>query len=123
MNFISVFRKEMQEQWRTYRFLIVAAVSEGFSARFIGDPCNLSRILINAPFTDNQDTIDQGLAAANILLTAIIPLEVQLPLVTWLATTYSNVPVSGQQQTTIGTMQFTLSRTQNEMSLEILPAK
>jgi ABC-2 type transport system permease protein len=26
MNFIVVFRKEMQEQWRTYRFLIVGAV-------------------------------------------------------------------------------------------------
>lgn len=26
MNFMTVFRKEMQEQWRTYRFLIVVAV-------------------------------------------------------------------------------------------------
>jgi hypothetical protein len=100
-----------------------SAVSEGFSAQFIGDPCNLSRILINAPYTDNQATIDQGLAAANVLLTAIIPLDVQLPLVAWLATTYSNVSVSGQQQTTIGSMQFTLARTQSEMSLEIVPAK
>ena len=100
-----------------------SAVSEGFSAKLIGDPCNLNRILINAPYTDNQATIDQGLAAANILLTTIIPLEVQLPLVSWLATTYSTVPVSGQQQTTIGSMQFTLSRTQAEMSLEIVPAK
>jgi ABC-2 type transport system permease protein len=30
MNFIPVFRKEMQEQWRTYRFLIVAAVFVAF---------------------------------------------------------------------------------------------
>ena len=30
MNFITVFRKEMQEQWRTYRFLIVAAVLVAF---------------------------------------------------------------------------------------------
>ena len=30
MNFIPVFRKEMQEQWRTYRFLIVAAVFAAF---------------------------------------------------------------------------------------------
>ena len=30
MNFITVFRKEMQEQWRTYRFLIVAAVFAAF---------------------------------------------------------------------------------------------
>jgi ABC-2 type transport system permease protein len=30
MSFIPVFRKEMQEQWRTYRFLIVAAVFVAF---------------------------------------------------------------------------------------------
>jgi len=30
MNFITVFRKEMQEQWRTYRFLVVAAVFAAF---------------------------------------------------------------------------------------------
>jgi ABC-2 type transport system permease protein len=30
MNFMVVFRKEMQEQWRTYRFLIVAAVFAAF---------------------------------------------------------------------------------------------
>jgi ABC-2 type transport system permease protein len=30
MSFIAVFRKEMTEQWRTYRFLIVAAVLTAF---------------------------------------------------------------------------------------------
>jgi ABC-2 type transport system permease protein len=30
MNFITVFRKEMTEQWRTYRFLIMAAVLAAF---------------------------------------------------------------------------------------------
>ena len=30
MNFMTVFRKEIQEQWRTYRFLIVAAVFAAF---------------------------------------------------------------------------------------------
>lgn len=30
MNFMAVFRKEMMEQWRTYRFLIVAAVFAAF---------------------------------------------------------------------------------------------
>jgi hypothetical protein len=100
-----------------------SAVSNGFSAQFIGDSCNLSRILITAPYTDQQATIDQGLAAANLLFVALIPLDVQLPLLAWLAQNYANVPVSGQQQTTIKNMQFTLSRTQAEISLEILPAK
>ena len=100
-----------------------SAISNGFSAQFIGDPCNLSRILITAPYTDQQATVDQGLAAATILFSALMPLDVQLPLLTWLSQNYSNVPVSGQQQTTIKNMQFTLSRTQTEISLEILPAK
>ena len=100
-----------------------SAIANGFSAQFIGDPCNLSRILVTAPYTDQQETVDQGLAAVNILFAAIIPLDVQLPLLAWLSQNYSNVAVSGQQQTTIKNMQFTLSRTQSEMSLEILPAK
>jgi hypothetical protein len=100
-----------------------SAVSNGFSAQFIGDPCNLSRILITAPYTDQQATIDQGLAAVNLLFVALIPLDVQLPLLAWLAQNYANVPVSGQQQTTIKNMQFALSRTQAEISLEILPAE
>ena len=100
-----------------------SAISNGFSAQFIGDPCNLSKILITAPYTDQQATIDQGLAAASLLFSTLMPLDVQLPLLTWLSTNYSNVPVSGQQQTTIKNMQFTLSRSQAEMSLEIVPAK
>jgi hypothetical protein len=46
-----------------------------------------------------------------------------LPLLTWLATDYSSVQVGGTKQTTIKNMQFTLSRTQTEMSLEIVPAQ
>ncbi len=52
-------------------------IANGFSAQFIGDPCNLSRILITAPYTDQQATVDQGLAAATVLFSAIIPLDVQ----------------------------------------------
>jgi hypothetical protein len=100
-----------------------SAISNGFSAQFIGDPCNLSRILVKAPNTGQQETIDQGLAAANLLFSSLIPLDVQLPLLLWLSQNYSKVPVSGQQQTTIKNMQFTLSRSQTEMSLEIVPSK
>ena len=100
-----------------------SAIADGFSAQFIGDPCNLSKILVTAPYTNDQATIDEGLAAANILFTAIIPLDVQLPLLTWLATDYSSVQVGGTKQTTIKNMQFTLSRSQTEMSLEIVPAQ
>jgi hypothetical protein len=100
-----------------------SAIQNGFSAQFIGDPCNLSRILVIAPYTDQQATVEQGLAAVSVLFSSILPLDVQFPLLGWLTENYSKIPVSGQQQTTIGTMQFTLSRTQTEMHLEIVPAK
>ena len=100
-----------------------SAISNGFSAQFIGDPCNLSRILVKAPYTDQQATVEQGLAASTILFSSLMPLDVQFPLLAWLSQNYSNIPVSGQKQTTIKNMQFTLSRTQDQMSLEILPAK
>ena len=100
------------------------AVSNGFSAQFIGDPCNLSEIKVITPRTDQQDTVDQGIAVVNTLFAAFMPPDVELPFLTWLAENYPNVPVSGQQQTTIGKMQFTLQRsTTNLMTLEIVPAK
>jgi hypothetical protein len=99
-----------------------SAIASGFSAQFFGDPCNLTKILVLAPYTSDQATVDQGLAAANILFAAIIPVDVQLPFVTWLATEYPTLSVGDQKQTTIKNMQFTLSRTQAVMSLEIVPA-
>jgi hypothetical protein len=99
------------------------AIADGFSAQFIGDPCNLSKIVVVAPYTDQQETVDQGLAAASVLFSAFLPLDVQVSLLPWLAQNYANVPVSGQQQTTIKNMKFTLSRTQAEMRLEIVPAE
>jgi hypothetical protein len=49
--------------------------------------------------------------------------DVQLSFLTWVAQNYPVVPVSGQQQTTIKTFQFTLQRNQTSMMLDILPAK
>jgi hypothetical protein len=98
-------------------------ISNGFSAQFIGDPCNLSKIVVTTPYSGQPATIDQGLAAISFLFTTLMPLDVQLQLLPWLNQNYSNVPVSGQQQTTIKNMQFTLSRTPTEMHLEILPTK
>jgi hypothetical protein len=100
-----------------------SAISNGFSAQFIGDPCNLSRIAVTTPYSDQPATIDQGLAAITFLFTTLMPLDVQVQLLPWLNQIYSNVPVSGQQQTTIKNMQFTLSRSPTEMRLEILPVK
>jgi len=99
------------------------AIAQGFTAQFIGDPCNLSRISITIPRTDQQASADQGVGLLNIVLTGTLPVDVQLAFLTWVAQDYPAVPVSGQQQTTIKTFQFTLKRNQTSMVLDILPAK
>jgi hypothetical protein len=98
------------------------SIANEFSAQFIGDPCNLSRILITAPYTDQQSTVNEGLAAATVLFSAIMPLDIQIPLVTWLAQNYTQVPVSGEKQTTIKNMTFTLRRSASQMTLDIVPS-
>jgi len=99
-------------------------IASGFSAQFIGDPCNLSEIKIVTPRTDKQSTVDEGIGVMNILFAGFMPPEVQLPLLAWLSEKYSGVPVSGQEQTTIGQMLFTLKRTDaTTMTLDIVPAK
>jgi hypothetical protein len=96
-------------------------IANGFSAQFIGDPCNIGKITITIPRTDQQDTVDQGLGVINILLAGVLPPGAQISFVAWLAQEYAALPVGGQQQTTVGNMQFTLTRSQTEMVLEIIP--
>jgi len=99
------------------------AIAQGFSAQFIGDVCNLSRVLVTIPRTDQQDTSDQGVSVLNIVLAGTLPVDVQLSFLTWVSQNYPAIPVSGQQQTTIKTFQFTLQRNQTSMVLDIVPAK
>ncbi len=99
------------------------AIAQGFTAQFIGDPCNLSQISITIPRTDQKDTADQGVSVLNIVLTGTLPVDIQLAFLTWVAQSYPAVPVSGQQQTTIKTFQFHLQRNQTSMVLDIVPSK
>ena len=98
------------------------AIAQGFTAQFIGDPCNLSKVTVTVPRTDQSDSVDQGTSVLNIVLTGTLPPDVQLSFLTWASDNYSKVPVSGQLQTTIKTFQFTLQRNQTSMVLNITPA-
>jgi len=100
-----------------------SAISDGFSAQFIGDPCNLSEIKIIVPRTDQQNSVDQGIQAVNLVLVGTLPVDVQFSFFSWLSQNYSSVAVAGQVQTTIKNMAFTLQRDQTSMLLDILPAK
>lgn len=99
------------------------AIASGFSAQFIGDPCNVAEIKITIPRNDQQATVDQGIALVNLLLAGVVPPTTQLQLVAWMAEGYANMPVGGQQQTTINNVLFTMSRDQSAMLLDITPAK
>ncbi len=100
-----------------------SAISSGFSAQFIGDPCNLSEIKVTIPRTDQQATVDEGVAVSTTLFSGILPPEVTLGFFTWMAQNYGNMTVGGQQQTTFGKIQFTLQRDQTNMLVDVLPAR
>ena len=97
------------------------ALAAGFSAQFIGDPCNLDHIIVTIPRTDLAETADQGMGILNIVLAGTLPPQVQLGFLTWVTTNYANIAVGSQQQTTFDTMQFTLKRDQANMVLDIVP--
>ena len=99
------------------------AIAQGFSAQLIGDPCNLSRISITIPRSDQQDTVDQGVSVLTIVLVGMLPLDAQFNFLSWVTQNYSGMAVSGRQQTTIKNMQFTLQRNQTSMLLDIVPVK
>ena len=98
-----------------------AEIANGFSASFIGDPCNLGEITVTIPRTDQQATVDQGIGLINILFAGVLPPGTQISVLAWMTQEYATMPVGGQQQTTIGTMQFTLQRSQTAMVLDIVP--
>jgi hypothetical protein len=96
-------------------------IAEGFTAQFIGDVCNLSRVTVTIPRSDKQETADQGLGVLNMVLTGTLPVDVQFSFLSWVTQNYPDLAVSGKQQTTIKNLQFTLQRNQTSMVLDILP--
>lgn len=98
------------------------AIASGSSVEFFGDSCNISLIHVVLPRTDQQDTVDQGLGVMNFILAASMPLDIQIPLQTWLNDNYASLAVGAQTQTTLSNINFTMQRTATEMILEASPA-
>jgi len=96
-------------------------IAAGFKAEYIGDPASLSKIKVTIPRNDQATSADEGVGVLNLLFTGTLPPEVQLAFLTWSAQNYAGVPVGGQQQTTIGNFQFTLARSQTDMTVDIDP--
>jgi hypothetical protein len=98
-------------------------IAAGFSAQFIGDPCNIGELKISLPRNDKQATADQAIGLIDVLVAAFLPSGDQLAVINWMTQNYGSIKVGGQAQTTMGSMQFTLTRSQTEMVLDIVPAK
>ena len=104
--------------------IVTLASFPGFSAQFIGDPCNLSEIKFTSPGADQGNTLSQGAGLINSITGGVIPAAVQIPFMIWFAQIAVNIlPVGVPYQTTQGNMQFTVQRIQNDLVLDIVPAK
>jgi hypothetical protein len=98
-------------------------IATGFSAQFIGDPCNISELTISMPRTDQQATVDQALGIVDVLIAAFLPSGDQLAVINWLTQNYGSIKVGETVQQTLGSMQFTLTRSQTQMVIDTVPAK
>jgi ABC-2 type transport system permease protein len=90
MNFIAVFRKEMLEQWRTNRFLIVAAVFAAFGlsspllAKFMpellkaipGVPAGILSAIPAPTVTDAITQYAKNMSQFGILLSLLVPMGI-----------------------------------------------
>ncbi len=98
-------------------------IADGFSAQFIGDPCNISELTISMPRNDQQATVDQAVGIVDVLIAAFLPSGDQLAVINWLTQNYGSIKVGETVQQTLGNMQFTLTRSQTEMVLDVVPAQ
>ncbi len=95
---------------------------QGFTAQFVGDPNNLSSIILTAPLVSQSD-ITSAIAVDDVILVTVIPAEQQSALVTWLSQDVENMSVPGQQQTTLQNLQFTAQATQSSFILRVQPSQ
>lgn len=98
-------------------------LAAGFSADFIGDPTNLTRIRITMPWTGNNASTQQMIGIVNVLVTSFLPGNVSSSFTPWLTQNLSTLTPGNQTQTTIQNFVFTLERTSSTMTLTIDPAQ
>jgi hypothetical protein len=94
---------------------------KGAVAQFIGDPNNLSRIVVIAPGGDSEA---QGEASGlvTLVVSSSLPPESKVEFITWLATNFEKVQQEGPQQTVINGLQISLKSDQGNYIAELQPA-
>ncbi len=98
-------------------------VGDGFSARFIGSPANLSQIVVTAPATQDAATAFAEIGLFGDVLSTGLPMDVRPTFIPWLTQSYTSASVGKDQQTTIQNLKFTLKETKTEVTLQVDPAQ
>ena len=98
------------------------ALADVFSARFIGDPANLSQILVTVPRTEDPATAFEAIALIGDVLSTALPPDVHATFIPWVTQSYSTVSTSGERQTTINNLRFTMKLSGADVILEVDPA-
>jgi hypothetical protein len=94
---------------------------KGSVAQFIGDPNNLSRIVVIAPSGDSE-TNDEASGLITLVVGSSLPPESKIEFITWLATSFENVQKAGAQQTVINGIQISMKLDQGNYVVELQPA-
>ncbi len=98
-------------------------IGDGFTARFIGDPANLSQILVTVPSSENAATAFEAIGLIGDVLSTAVPPDAKPTFIPWVTENYPLVSASGgQQQMTIGNLSFTMKKSGADVILEVDPA-
>jgi hypothetical protein len=92
-----------------------------FKAEFIGDPKNLSRIVVSAASGD-ATVMEENSALGTIVIGSSLPPDAKFEFLSWLSANYQSIQKGSTQETTIKNIHFTIKVEQNSVVVELQPA-
>lgn len=98
----------------------IPGLSGEFSAAFIGDPENLSAIKITIPATNDKDSIKAGMSVMTLFFSAILPPDVLIKFLPWIAKNISQIDVGSSEELTARNFHFILTRPESSVILDII---
>ncbi len=101
----------------------IPGLSSDFSAAFIGDPQNLEEIKITIPATNDKDSIKAGMSVMTLFFSTILPPDILIKFLSWIAKNISQIDVGSSQELTERNFHFILTRPESSVILDIIPAQ
>jgi hypothetical protein len=93
---------------------------KNFKAEFIGDPANLSRIVVTAASGD-ETVMQENSALATIVIGSSLPPDSKFEFLAWFSSKYASVQTDGTQETTIKNIHFTMKIEDDNFIIELEP--